>query len=171
MKRYWLGLAVLAGMIGVAGCGGGYSKVEGVVQDEDGKPIEKATVVFMPVDQSGTSANGFTDAQGRFTLTTGNVEGAKKGKYKVTITKIKDLGDKPMDPTSAEAKKAMMKGVGKAGGGGGAVIMPGKPGPQKGAGESELAGEYGSPDTTPFTEEVPPKGTLTFKVKYKKGKK
>jgi hypothetical protein len=172
MRRYWLGPAVLAGLLGVVGCGPGYNKVEGVVQYEDGSPVSGAMVAFIPTSGGGGSdASGITNESGNFTLRTGNVEGAKKGKYKVVITKAKGVSNPTgaaIDPTSPDAIKAMKKNMGKAAGPG--VAMPGKGGKGSSNEDNEIDGQYASAESTPLSADVP-SGPLTFKVKGRKGQK
>lgn len=86
--RCWLLLVIV-----FAGCGGEdvtLAPVSGVVQTLDGKPVEKATVNFTPVDTKETvapTAYGITDSEGRFTLqTTSGGEGAFIGVNSVSIT-------------------------------------------------------------------------------------
>jgi len=55
----------------------------------DGEPLDQATVVFHP-PEGNQSASGRTDAQGKFTITTGSSEagtGAQPGHYQISITK------------------------------------------------------------------------------------
>lgn len=64
--------------------------VEGTVQ-WNGQPVEGALVTFQPQDESGASAVGTTEAQGKYALTASAGEfgaGAVAGRYKVLITKI-----------------------------------------------------------------------------------
>lgn len=57
----------------------------------DGKPIEKASVTFMPAEGQPQPASGETDAQGKFKLRTTigpkDYVGALPGKFLVIITK------------------------------------------------------------------------------------
>jgi uncharacterized protein (TIGR03067 family) len=54
----------------------------------DGKPLAKATVVFVPVKKGAQKAMGTTNEDGSFELTTGgNKKGAPAGEYKVVVTK------------------------------------------------------------------------------------
>jgi hypothetical protein len=79
----------------LAGCGGDshqYASVSGRVT-LNGKPLSNAAVVFQPVvsgtDTSPASGSGgFTDADGRYTLTvtSNDKPGAAVGKHKVVIT-------------------------------------------------------------------------------------
>lgn len=88
----WLGCAAL---LFVVGCGSGdpsVSYVEGVVTF-DGSPLEGATVIFSPVEESGgRAAAGITDASGTYTLTdmqaTSTGKGAAPGQYRVAISKV-----------------------------------------------------------------------------------
>jgi hypothetical protein len=74
-------------VVGLLGCdrsGLNLAPVEGVVTF-NGAPVEKAGVLFKP--EIGPFAIGTTDAEGRFTLTTANHEGALVGNHKVAISK------------------------------------------------------------------------------------
>ena len=78
------------------GCGTSTLKtypVEGTVTF-DGKPLDRAFVVFHPAAEEGIGAFGTTDAQGNFNLTSlrGGLsgKGAVDGNYVVTITRDKD---------------------------------------------------------------------------------
>jgi hypothetical protein len=76
-----LALAVL-----LVGCGGGnFVAVTGTVT-LDGKPLEGAGIMFQP-DAGGIPATGTSDAEGRFTLTTGNERGATIGIHSVAVSK------------------------------------------------------------------------------------
>ena len=89
-RTLWLIVLVLV----IAGCGPAgpdVQYVEGVVT-LDGKPLDSATVTFVPVDKAGMSAAGKTDAEGHFRLNA--TQGKKYGKgtvvgdYVVTVTKL-----------------------------------------------------------------------------------
>jgi hypothetical protein len=75
-------------VLGLSGCEKGPKlvPVTGTVT-LDGKPVETAGLLFLPVDSSGTPGNGETDAQGRFQLKTRSQVGAQVGKYYVGIVK------------------------------------------------------------------------------------
>lgn len=94
ISRRTLCLVAGAAALVVAGCGPAgpdVQFVEGVVT-LDGKPLDGATVTFLPVDKTGISAAGKTDAAGRFRLNA--TQGKKYGKgtvvgdYVVTVTKL-----------------------------------------------------------------------------------
>jgi hypothetical protein len=81
----------------LAGCSGSdrppLAKVSGIVT-LDKTPVEGAAVMFMPV-AGGRPAQGLTDAQGKFTLTTfDDGDGAILGEHKVTVTKVQITGAK-----------------------------------------------------------------------------
>jgi hypothetical protein len=64
------------------------TSAEGTVLGLDGKPLDRATVVFHPTETSlkFPKPRGTTNAQGRFQLSTYDTnDGAPTGKYKVTI--------------------------------------------------------------------------------------
>jgi hypothetical protein len=87
IDRLGLSILPLSLVLFVIGCdrsGLNLAPVTGVVTYQ-GKPVEKAGVIFMP--ESGPFAMGTTDAEGRFTLMTANHEGALVGNHRVAISK------------------------------------------------------------------------------------
>ncbi|GHT40488.1 hypothetical protein FACS189443_0910 [Planctomycetales bacterium] len=95
-----LTLPLVSLLLLVAGCGE-YSPykvvfVTGTVL-VDGKPMDGINVAFSPVNESeGHSAGGVTDAEGKFTLTTGGLKvgkGAVPGKYNVLFNKSSNEAD------------------------------------------------------------------------------
>jgi hypothetical protein len=84
--------ALVAGLLGLAGCGGGprLVPVSGVVT-LDGKPYKGAVVSFQPIgskddDAPGRQSMGVTDEAGRFTLKYDGLEpGAVVGKHAIRI--------------------------------------------------------------------------------------
>ena len=57
----------------------------------NGKPLEKGEISFVPDDPTGVGATG-TIENGSYTLSTGgNKDGARAGKYKVTISAKEDV--------------------------------------------------------------------------------
>jgi hypothetical protein len=58
----------------------------------NGSPVEGARITFFPLDNSGISATGFTNAQGKYSLTATNSlvggTGTKPGQYQVIVKKI-----------------------------------------------------------------------------------
>lgn len=58
----------------------------------DGKPVARATVLFVPA-AGGVPGRGVTDADGGFTLTTfAEGDGAITGKHRVAVSKMKVTG-------------------------------------------------------------------------------
>src|SRR5262249_36631085 len=132
----WCGL-LCAGLLAAAGCSGSESGVEGLVT-LDGKPVDKATVTFSPVEPGRPLARQ-TGSDGTFKLT----EKAKPGNYKVTVVKTDTPeGGGAIDPSDPEQKKRMQemmtRGQGKAGRGGHT------------APKSLVPEEYGDATKTPF---------------------
>jgi hypothetical protein len=87
LVRAWLA----AGVLVCAGCNGSgldLAPVEGIVT-YNGTPLADAGVLFKPAQ--GPFAMGVTDAEGRFTLTTANEEGAIIGDHQVAISKAETL--------------------------------------------------------------------------------
>jgi hypothetical protein len=91
VKRPLLRWLVLISALSFVSCGGPSKKlnpVEGQVLHK-GQPLAEATVYFHPKqgEKNPVSSTGVTDDQGKFTLQTGNYEGAPAGDYDVTIIK------------------------------------------------------------------------------------
>ena len=108
--RRGIWLVVVLGLCLCIGCGRktgveGVVKVSGTVNFQ-GKPVEGATVVFAP-EGDRRAASGRTDATGKFQLMTLNPnDGALPGKYKVSITKVENLG--PESQITAEEMMQMV---------------------------------------------------------------
>jgi hypothetical protein len=123
---------VAAAACAAAGCGNGRKPVfpvQGTVADADGKPIAGATVFFCPVENvldNRHKPGGFSDTEGRFTLTTyDNGDGAPAGEYVVTVEWRVPGGDTPRkkaqpypdrlkgkfcDPANSPLKATIVKG-------------------------------------------------------------
>ncbi|MDR1959040.1 MAG: carboxypeptidase-like regulatory domain-containing protein [Planctomycetaceae bacterium] len=89
-------IVTLTLLVDTAGCGKGGSSlptqyVEGIVT-LDGAPVEQALITFTPADkENGTAATGYSDASGKYTLTSvggGPQKGAVAGDYRVTVSKV-----------------------------------------------------------------------------------
>jgi hypothetical protein len=112
-----VGILVVTG----SGCGGGLSKVRGIVT-LDGKPLGGAGVQFLPIGGHGQPANGITETDGSFHVDThAPDDGAQPGEYKVVISKyevdplMQQQKIDPSDPKStARAYAAAAKVSGKA---------------------------------------------------------
>jgi len=96
------GLLALASLL--TGCGGEMkvAPVSGVVT-LDGKPLDRASVVFKP-EAGGRPSFGVTDEQGRFTLAYSmDEDGAEVGSATVTVsTKLQAEGAAENAPRGAE---------------------------------------------------------------------
>jgi hypothetical protein len=110
-----IGLAVcLAGCPSGPGAAviGETAPVSGKVTLDD-KPFEGATVEFVPLDGSGNSGFGKTDAEGKYTVETQSGGEKKKGlapgRYKIGVSK-KVLGDGSPMPDNMSPNDLMMKG-------------------------------------------------------------
>lgn len=93
MTNYRVSFALCLLLVAGLGCsqrGPRVEYVEGIVT-LDGAPVAEALVRYVPVAADGVSANGFTDASGKYTLTAGIGEkigqGAVAGEYKVLVNK------------------------------------------------------------------------------------
>jgi hypothetical protein len=100
----------------LTGCGGPKTvPVNGIVT-LDGRPLARATVIFIAQDAAGRDANGFTDAEGRFALmTNAPKDGAMPGSYKIVVhySEATEPGaqySNPEDARKAGAKAAAEKG-------------------------------------------------------------
>jgi hypothetical protein len=83
----------------------------------DGKPVEGATISFVPDGDSSLSASGLTDASGNFRLTSVSPgDGAVPGKYKVTVSKLTADSQAAPQATSQEEAMKQLQDKMKAGG-------------------------------------------------------
>lgn len=102
-------LAALA-LLGLASCGtddglGRRYAVSGSVTYND-KPLEKGVISFVPEDGRGIGANGVIEAGSYALATAAARDGARAGKYKVTITAREDSAEK----AKADFRKVAGKG-------------------------------------------------------------
>jgi hypothetical protein len=129
-------------VLGGAGCG----KTVGIKGKVtlDGQPVEGASVQFVPIGE-GQPAFGTTDASGVFTLSTFKQgDGALKGEYKVTVSKMSD-NVLPFDPQDKNATKAAMF-----------EIMKKSTGTVRLAAQKKsLPGIYSDHNTTPLLQTIP----------------
>ena len=147
-----LAVVVALGAVGLAGCGGSTMPkiypATGTVTWK-GEPLADATVSFVP--SVGAPSDGRTDAQGKFTIMTNGMPGARAGACKVTVSKFAGAGgsspaaSKPEDMIKMYEKK------------------------KKGEGEKgEIPAKFGRPDTSGLSAEVTTEGAknvFTFDLK------
>jgi hypothetical protein len=146
--RYFLLIFLLA--LIPAGCSkNGLVEVEGTVL-LDNQPVPDATVLFIPEGGTGQPAQGMTDENGRFQLTTfKDNDGALCGTYKVTVTKSVPPPQPPeAEPGDARSIMAHMKAI-----------------RQQKHEKSPLPAIYASEKTTPFRYTVPVEGKLVLELK------
>lgn len=165
-------LLALLGLCVCLGCGSepgleGLVEVTGLITYQ-GSPIEGATVAFVP-ESEGRAASGLTDADGKFKLTTLKPgDGARPGRYKVTVSKVENLGPESQI-TAQEMSDMITKGK-----------MPppmGPTSPQGAAGSSgsgkkggkkyHVPETYGNPDTSGLAAEVVESGSNDFEFALK----
>ena len=100
-----IGLCILAS-IGCGNTDNRYTKVEGTITYK-GTPVDGATVTFLPVDESGESASGKTDAGGKFSLTSVQaIEGGRgvlPGEYRVIVSKRESPPSMPEGAVSSSS--------------------------------------------------------------------
>jgi hypothetical protein len=85
----------------VAGCSGqNTASVFGIVT-LDNQPLPSANVSFYPADEKNAPAYGQTDAQGRYSLSTGSDAGLAPGQYIAVVVATKEP-PQPYDATGAE---------------------------------------------------------------------
>lgn len=137
MTRNWGLVWAMVLLLAGGGCGK-YVAVRGTVT-LDGQPLEGVTVTFIPQDgaESRYSPAASTEADGSFSLSTINKQGALAGKYKVVLSKIerrsKRRGSAPAVTDDKEKSAAFSSGE----------LLPVK---------------YTKFATSPFSIEVPPGG-------------
>jgi len=81
----WLALPTIVALsLGATGCGGGPpATVEGVVR-LNGKPLDRGSVTFVPVE-GGAGATASIGSGGAYAARTGSLEGLEPGEYVVTV--------------------------------------------------------------------------------------
>lgn len=82
------------------GCAERYYPVSGVVT-MDNAPFANGSITLIP-EKGGAPAFGGTDAQGHFTLETGNKQGVRAGGYKVTLQRFSTPRLNPKDVEGRE---------------------------------------------------------------------
>ncbi len=131
-----------------AGCAGSAKpiKTEGIVT-LDGKPVESATVTFVP-EAGGPSASGITGTDGTFRLTTRNTgDGALPGDYKVTIAKTATDTSLTQVVTSDDPTQALKQQYGAF------LKSPASKGTR--GQKSSLPANYGNLEKTPLKYTIP----------------
>ena len=102
--KHFIHISVILSVVAFAGCPAKDSEMRKVVGKVtyQGAPVEEAMVQFVPLDDSGLSATGQSDAEGNYTLTSPISEvpgsGTKPAKYKVLVSKLEKP---PLDPLTA----------------------------------------------------------------------
>jgi hypothetical protein len=153
VARLWLGFPAALVVLGCGDTGGlpPRVRISGMVT-YNGKPLERGTISFTPVDAKGRGAGG-SIAEGRYSLTTQDQDdGALPGKYRVSIL-AREAGDvSKVDlkikktregRTTEDEKKAM------------AAVFPQKAAARAAAAaKSLIPARYGSPETSGLTYEV-----------------
>jgi hypothetical protein len=104
LQRSWNDWALLLGILlstAATGCGGpNAASVSGTIT-LDGKPLPTANVSFYPDGGTSAPAYGQSDANGRYSLSTGTDAGLAPGKYVAVVVATKDP-PQPYDKTGAE---------------------------------------------------------------------
>jgi hypothetical protein len=108
----------------------------------DGKPIGKANVTFVPVQEPGRHALARTEEDGRFTVK----EGLLPGAYKVLVTVDARSEAGAFDIRAPEEYKKKL---------------------QSAARHAALPGRYADPETTPLRITAPPAGPLNLELTTK----
>lgn len=151
----------LNALVLLAGCSGGEDQwtkelpetveASGVVL-LDGKPVERAAIVFAPVPPGKHPAQGLTDSEGEFHLKAFPAkEGAVPGSYQVGVTKNVETGaGPPKDPSfyGEDAEHAAES-----------------PAPIEF--KNVLPQQYANPANSGLTVEIPPGGTSELKIELK----
>ncbi len=115
MQRFPMQLIPAILLLALAGCGGGDDTTPKLVEVTgtvmmDGKPLEKALVVFVP--DSGAMSNGETDASGKFSLKyRGQDAGAAPGRSVVKVSKSDGDAGAELIPPTFNAKSTITRDV------------------------------------------------------------
>ena len=134
----------------ITGCSkSGLVRVEGIVV-LDNQPVPEATVLFIPEGGTGQPAQGMTDENGKFQLTTFKEnDGALPGAYKVTVTK----SVAPPQPPEAEPGDSR------------SIVAHFKAIKEHKQEKSPLPAIYADVKSTPFHYTVPVDGKLVLELK------
>lgn len=104
--RATFGAGLLAGLLGVVGCGGGsgaegYVPVSGNIKVDD-QTASNAEVTFIPQGNTpGNGGTGVTDSTGRYEISSPQgKKGLPPGKYKVTVSRRLNPDGSPPDPNT-----------------------------------------------------------------------
>jgi hypothetical protein len=93
-------ICLIAAAIATSCSGPNSATVSGTIT-LDGQPLPGASVSFYPDGDGKPPASGQTDAQGRYSLSTGSSAGLAPGKYVAVVVATKDP-PQPYDSTGAE---------------------------------------------------------------------
>jgi len=107
-------LIAVWGCVSASGCGGGRGRepvpAKGVLTWDDGTPVAKAAVVFVPKDKGGKRASGPTKDDGSFELSTLKAgDGALPGDYIVLVTKLPASYEVPAGASKTNLAELMAK--------------------------------------------------------------
>jgi len=139
LRSYLNGLLAALCVAALAGCETKMYPISGRVK-VGGAPFANGSVNFVPVGP-GRPAYGGTDANGRFTLDTGNSPGAPKGTYKLVLQKFETTADSSDERTPSDQRKPL---------------------------KSSLPEKFTRPETSDITIEVPsPNGLYEFDIPNK----
>ena len=98
--RYWILLLISIIHLGCSSDDRGLAPVSGTIFFK-GKPLADAAVNFIPEDTTGRVATGSSDKDGKYKLTSFQInDGAKIGKYAITI-RAEEGGDSKLKPADA----------------------------------------------------------------------
>lgn len=138
-------------LVAATGCSrSGTVRVQGTV-NLDGKPLAGATVLFISQEAEGRDANGSTNADGVFHLSTFQPnDGALPGKYKVVVQPPSGRNVGAAVNSPEEAQRAATEGR----------IMP------EGA-PLVFPARYTRPDETTLEQVVPATGAIVFNLQSK----
>jgi len=150
MRLKVVGVALVASLGFLCGCGGERPiKVSGKITI-NGEPVEGIKVQFVPVSGSGRPASGSTGKDGQFELTAvENNDGAFPGDYKVVLVYAPALETGPGNSTKDVMKKVNDQQVKDA---------RKKP-------KYVIPVEYSTVQKTPVTQKVPTDGPVIIDIK------
>jgi hypothetical protein len=150
-----LACLVAAALLAGTGCGSKPVGIKGKIT-LDGAPLPGASVEFVP-EAGGRSAEGMTDKDGKFTLTTYLTgDGALRGEYRVVINKTPQGALPQPDRSDKEAMKKVMF----------QSMMASQNRTLRAQGL--VPGDYGEFDKTPLRQTVPdPKGIYDLELTSK----
>ena len=108
LRAMFFNLILLSFLGTTTGCSSGNAEVKGTVT-LNGEPVSGAMITLIKEGEKPTTADGLSDANGNFTMQTGNQSGVPAGKYKVIVSKTESFDAKLSEEAKNDPTKAALE--------------------------------------------------------------